>query len=92
MIVSGKDRGKTGKVIRVFPEEARLVVENVNLRKRHVRARRGGEKGQVATFPAPLALASVMLVCPKCGKATRVGYSVGEERKRRICKKCKSEI
>lgn len=91
LIISGKDRGKTGKVLRVLPKERRVVVEGVNFRKKHTRPKRAGEKGQVVALPAPVDLSNVKLICSACGKATRVGYKVAGERKYRVCKKCGGE-
>lgn len=92
LITSGKDRGRVGKIIRTMPSEGRVVVEGANIRKKHARARKGGKKGQIVQFPAPLASSSVKMVCPKCKKASRVGYVHEEGRKKRICKKCKNAI
>ncbi len=92
LIISGKDRGRTGKVLRAFPKEREVLVENVNLRKKHRRPKKAGEKGQTITLPVPLSVSNVKLVCPKCGKATRVGYKITEEKKYRICKECGGEI
>ncbi len=92
-IIAGKDRGKEGKILEVFPEEKRVVVEGLNLVVKHVRPRRGGEKGQRIQFPAPLRASNVMLVCNKCNKLTRVGYKILENGKKvRMCKKCKEVI
>lgn len=92
LIISGKDRGKTGKVLKVFPEEEKILVENINLRKKHRRPRKAGEKGQIIEFPSPIWASNVKIVCPKCGKASRIGIKINESRKYRICKKCGSEI
>jgi len=95
LVISGKDRGRKGKVIKAFPKERKIVVEGINLRKKHVRARREGRKGEIIEFPAPLDVSNVKLICPKCGKATRVGYkkkTKGQKVKIRICKKCGKEI
>ena len=93
LIQVGKDRGKTGKVLRVFPRELRLVVEGRNIVKKHVRPRRAGEKGQRVEVPAPLPVARVLLVCPSCQKATRVGLRrTAEGRRERLCKKCQALI
>ncbi|MCU0679225.1 MAG: 50S ribosomal protein L24 [Planctomycetes bacterium] len=73
-ILTGKDRGKTGKVLQVFTRKNRISVEGLNLSIKHMRPRKQGEKGQRIEFPAPISAANLMLVCPKCGKATRVGY------------------
>ncbi len=91
VIISGKDKGKKGKVMKVFPKEGKILVEGANLRKKHRRPRRSGEKGQVVQLPVPFAISSVKIVCSKCGKAVRVGYKVTEGRKVRICKKCGQE-
>jgi large subunit ribosomal protein L24 len=91
-ILSGKDRGKTGKVSRVFGKEKRALVEGMNLVKRHTRPRRQGETGQRVTVPASIDLSNLALVCPKCSKPTRIGFKMGDKRKFRICKKCKSEV
>jgi len=73
-IMAGKDRGKTGKVLQIFTSKNRASVEGLNLLIKHMRPRRQGEKGQRIEFPAPLNIANLLLVCPKCGKGTRVGY------------------
>jgi large subunit ribosomal protein L24 len=91
LIVSGKDRGKKTKVLEVFPGEKRLVAEGVNLRKKHVRARKAGEKGQVVQIASPIDASNVKLICSKCGKATRTGFKVVNKNKVRICKKCGEE-
>ncbi|MBI2098310.1 MAG: 50S ribosomal protein L24 [Candidatus Wildermuthbacteria bacterium] len=92
IVTSGKDRGKKGKVLRALPREARIVVEGVNIRKKHVKAKRADQKGQIVEMPAMFSVSSVKLVCEKCGKPTRVGYAVTGKKKSRICKKCGAEI
>lgn len=91
-IISGNDRGKTGKVMKVFPKEGRIVVEGVNIKKKHVRPRQQGKKGEMVLVPAPFRASRAMLVCGKCGKAVRAGYSFVENKKVRTCKKCENEI
>ncbi len=91
-ILSGKDRGKTGKVTRVDSKEGKAIVDGLNLIKRHTRPKKQGEKGQRITIAAPVSLSSLMLVCPKCSKPARVGVKKSGEKKFRICKKCKSEL
>lgn len=91
-IISGKDRGKSGKVLKVFPEDGRVLVEGINMRKKHQRAKRQDKKGETITRPAPVSIANAMLVCPKCGKPSRTGYRVEKKEKSRICKKCGGEI
>lgn len=92
LILSGKDKGKKGKVLEVFPMAQKVMVENINLVKKHRKPRRQGEKGQVIEISKPLHIAKVELICPKCGMAARVGYKITETEKFRICKKCQQEI
>lgn len=92
LIMSGKDKGKKAKVLRSFPSDDLILVEGVNIKKAHKRPKRQGEKGQVVEMPAPFCVSKAQIVCSKCGKPTRVGYLVGKEEKRRICKKCKAEV
>lgn len=91
-ILAGKDRGKEGKVIQVFPKEGKIVVEGLNLMKKHLRPKKRGEKGQVIELAAPFSASNVMLICEKCGKPTRVGYKFEGDIKKRTCKKCKEAI
>ena len=99
LVIRGKDRGKRGKVLRGFPKENKVLVEGINIVKRHKRPKREGEKGQIVEVAAPIYAAKVKLICPKCGQPTRVGYKLIPEsetsekmKKVRICKKCGSEI
>ncbi len=99
-IIAGKDKGKTGKVLQVFPDRNLASVEGLNILIKHMRPRRQGEQGQRIEFPAPMDLSNMMLICPKCGKPTTVGYKYSEsgegdkkkKKKFRICKKCKQTI
>jgi len=90
--ILGKDNGKTGKVLRVFPEVDKILVEGVNMIKKHIRPRKEGEKGQRLELPAKINASNVMLVCPKCGKVTRVGFKKTNDKTVRVCKKCNSDI
>jgi len=91
-MLAGKDKGKTGKVLQVMPQDRKVVVEGLNLLIKHQRARKGGEKGQRIQFPAAVPVARVSLVCPKCGQVARVGYKIIEGKKARSCKKCQEII
>lgn len=92
-ILSGKDRGKRGKVLNVFPKEDRILVEGINVKKKHRRARRQDRKGEIILLPAPVAVSSTQVVCASCGKPTRVGFSLDESgKKMRVCKKCGKTI
>src|SRR3989344_3755624 len=76
LIVKGKDRGRKGKVLRVFVQSSKVMVEGIAVRKKHVRAKRQGEKGQVVEQASPIFISNVKLICPKCQKATRVGLKI----------------
>ncbi len=91
-IIIGKDKGKRGRVLKVWPKKKKIIVEGLNLVVKHIKPRREGEKGQRIKIPAPLYISKVMLVCPHCKKRTRVGFKIFETKKARICKKCKEII
>ena len=90
-ILTGKDRGKSGKVLRTVKDSGKVVVEGLNIVKKHRRPKRGGEKGQRVEIPAPVSVSNIGLICNSCGKVTRVGYKVNDKNKIRVCKKCNSE-
>ena len=91
--IAGKDRGKQGKVLRTVPSEGKIVVEKMNIVKKHQKGRREGEKGQRIEVPAPFDASNAMVVCPACGKTTRIAYKfVGGKKKVRVCKKCNKEF
>lgn len=92
IMLSGKDRGKTGKVSITLPKEGKVVVKELNLIKKHVRARKQGQKGQIISKERAVPASSVALVCNSCGKPTRVGYKIEAENKSRICKKCGAQV
>ena len=92
-ILAGKDKGKKGKVLQVFPTAKRVVVEGVNKMIKHLRARKEREGGQRVEFDGPINASNVAVICPKCSKITRVGYKIlANKKKTRICKKCKEII
>jgi len=92
LIISGKDKGRKGKVIDVLATENRIVVDGINMRKKHIKAKKSGEKGQVISKPAPFSIANAQLICSKCGQPSRIGYKTEAGKKFRVCKKCASEI
>ena len=92
LVISGKDKGRTAKILKSFPKEGRVLIEGINIRQKHLRPKKQGEKGQIIKVPVPINVSDVKLVCPKCGKAVRIGYKVEGGKKYRICKKCKSEV
>ena len=91
-VLVGKDRGKTGKVIRIDNKENRLSVEGLNLFKKHVRPKKQGEKGETVQLSRPMHISNVMLVCSSCHKATRIGFLTEGKIKSRYCKKCQAII
>ena len=93
VVLSGKDKGKQGKVLEVQPKTGKVVVEKVNVVSRHTKPRRQGEEGGIIQKEAPLYACKVMRVCPKCNKATRPAHKVlADGKKVRVCKKCGAEI
>jgi large subunit ribosomal protein L24 len=87
-VLSGKEKGKSGKVLEVFPKISRLSVEGLNIRVRFSKPRRKGEKGQRLELPAAMNVSKVMLVCQHCGKPTRIAHEVNENGSFRKCKNC----
>jgi large subunit ribosomal protein L24 len=94
VVTTGKDRGKRGRVVRVVPEKNRVIVEGVNVIKRHTKANpQKNIKGGVVEREAPLHASNVQLVCPECGKPTRIGKQIlGDGRKVRVCRKCEGVV
>src|SRR5688572_14900291 len=92
-VLAGRERGKQGKITRVLTKEDRVVVEGLNIRKRHTKPRRQGEQAGIVEFPAPLHVSNVAVVCSKCGKAARVGFRLlADSTKVRFCKRCDEVI
>ncbi len=92
IVTAGKDKGKKGKVDAVFLSNQRVLVGGVNMFKRHRKARDEKNPGGIIDFARPLPVGNVALVCPKCGKQTRIGYVVTKGEKVRICKKCEQKV
>ena len=93
IMIGGKEKGKRGKVIKAFPKKQFIIVENVNLKKKHQRPKTGGKKGEKIEIPRPVSISSVMLICKNCGKPVRIGYKIlSDNKKIRICKKCGLEV
>src|SRR3972149_2033008 len=89
MVIAGKEKGKTGKVLRVLPEKGRVIVEKVNFIKRHQRPTSRARHGGIIEREGSLNLSNVMLVCGKCGRPTRTGIrALAEGKKARVCKRC----
>jgi large subunit ribosomal protein L24 len=91
-ILRGKDAGKKGKVLAVLPQAQTVVVEGMNMVKKHVKAKSGGQKGQRVSIAAPLRVANVQVVCTQCKKGTRVGITRENGVRQRVCKHCNAVI
>ena len=91
-VIAGKDKGKEGKVLRALPKKGRVVVEKVNVVKKAMRPTQANPQGGISSMEAPIHVSNVMLVCPKCNAATRVGFSRKDGKVTRLCKKCGAEI
>ena len=91
-VLSGNDKGKTGEVIEVMPKVNKIVVKGVNIRKKHIKPRKQGEEGGIIPTECAIPVSKVNVVCPKCGKATRIGFEMDKENKIRVCKKCNTKI
>ena len=91
-VLSGNDKGKTGEVLEVLQKEDKVVVKGVNVRKKHVKARKQGDESGIIPVECAIPASKVNVVCPKCGKVTKVGYRVDGDKKVRVCKKCGAEL
>lgn len=92
LVISGKDRNKTGKVMRTITKDNKVVIEKVNMRTKHIKKTQTAP-GSKIQFEAPLNVSNVMVICPNCKKATRVGYTKLENgKKQRMCKRCNKEL
>ena len=92
IIIAGKDKGKKGKVVRALPADSRVVVEGINMRKKHQRAGKGRQKGQIIDIAMPIHISNVMIEDPKTGKPTRVGKRIAGGKRIRIAKKSGIEL
>ena len=92
VVLSGKDKGKQGKVISADPKAMKVIVEGVNVATKHKKPMKQGEEGGIIKVETPIYVSKVQLVCPKCGKGTRVAHKIENGKKTRVCKKCGAEI
>lgn len=92
LVITGKDKGKQGKVIAASPVLNKVVVEGVNIVTKHQKARSTQEQSAIVKKEAPISASNVLVVCPSCGKPTRVGHKIVDGKKQRICKKCGATI
>ena len=91
-VLSGNDKGKKGEVLQVMPKDSKIVVKGVNVRKKHIKPRKQGEEGVLISVEVAIPSAKANVVCPKCGKTTKVGYSEEKGVKVRVCKKCGAKL
>ena len=92
VVISGKDKGKEGKVLIANPKAGKLVVEGVSVATKHQKPRQQGEEGGIIKRETPIYASKVMLVCPKCGKPTRVAHKLDAGKNVRVCKKCGANL
>ena len=93
VVLSGKDKGKQGEVLRAMPAEGKVVVQGVSVATKHQKARKQGEESSIIKVETPIYACKVMVVCPKCSKPTRVAHKVGADGKKvRVCKHCGVEL
>ena len=88
VVLSGRDKGKEGKVLAAMPKEDKVIVEGVSVASKHVKPKKQGEQGGIIKLETPIYASKVMVVCPKCGKPTRVAHKIEGDKKVRACKKC----
>ncbi len=92
IVLSGKDKGKQGKVLGTVPGSSKVVVEGINMVTCHVKPRKQGETGGIVQREAAMYASKVQVVCPKCGKGTRVAHKIADGKKSRVCKHCGAEL
>lgn len=92
IVTIGKDKGRKGKIETVFPQENTVVVQGMNIYKRHMKRRDDKHPGGIIEKPRPLSVGKIALICPKCGKQTRTGYVFAAKEKYRVCKKCEAKL
>lgn len=92
IVTSGKDKGKQGKIDRVYPKENSVLVPGLNMFKKHLKKRDEKQQGGIVDFPRPINVANLAIICPKCKKPTRIGFNQTKGEKVRICRKCQQPI
>ena len=93
VVLSGRDKGKQGEVLRAMPKEGKVVVQGVSVATKHQKARKQGEESSIIKVETPIYACKVMVVCPKCSKPTRIAHKVGADGKKvRVCKHCGAEL
>jgi len=91
-VIAGKDKGKEAKVMKAYTRAKKVLMENINMFKKHVKKSEQNPQGGIVAAPRPLEVSNVMVICPKCKKPSRIGYQVTDGKKERICKNCKKTL
>lgn len=92
-ITSGKDKGKSGKITKILLAEEKIVVEGINMKKKHLKPKKSGEKGQIIQIASPISASNASMICSSCSKNTRIAKKVeAKGKKLRVCKKCGAEL
>jgi len=91
-VLAGKDRGKTGIIESILIDKKKVKIEGINVAKKHQKAKRSGEKGELISLSMPIDISKVQLICPKCDKPSRLGRTMDGDKKFRVCKKCKAKF
>ena len=91
-VLSGNDKGKTGEVLEIIPKTEKIIVKGINVRKKHVKARKQGQESGIIQVECAIHSSKVNVVCQKCGKATRIQYKIEKDEKVRVCQKCGAKI
>lgn len=91
-LMTGKDKGRQGKVDRVYPVEGKVLIQGVNQYKKHMKKQGENKPGEILTLSRPMSVSKVALVCPRCKQITRVGYRIQNQKKIRVCRKCDADI
>ncbi|MBI3366501.1 50S ribosomal protein L24 [Candidatus Roizmanbacteria bacterium] len=91
-VMAGKDKGREGVVEKVYKKSKKVLIQKINIYKKHIKKSEKMPQGGVVEVPRPIDVSKIMFICTKCGKATRIGYNVMKGKKLRICKKCESKV
>lgn len=91
-VIAGKDKGRDGKVEKVFKKQGKVVLPGINIYKKHIKKNEKMPKGGVVELPRPIDISKIMFICPTCSKTSRIGYKFEKNKKIRICKKCQTKV
>lgn len=91
-VLSGNDKGKTGTVLEIMPKVDKVVAKGINVRRKHIKPKKQGQEGGILSIECPVHASKLGVVCPKCNKPVRVGFSIEKDKKIRVCKKCGEKL